>query len=625
MARRGIEMSRVRDITKFLDNTLRTNEDKKGLRPSTTSTLDSAAVLSMKSSSGMSVFSSLDSLPVAGLTAGQQAYITGNSKLYISNGSGWYNTAIVNATPALTLSQSGTIALASDGSTTVIRLTATDSDNDPDNLTYSIESGGDFFKMGTIVQDSAKQFTITPRSSDSATTLGNDGSATITFKASDGVNVASVQNTFTLSFVTNWATATLTETKRRDSVTDLADGDALGYMNSDFNLDGTYLAVGAPKDTGPGNEDDAGGCHVFHYNGTAWDQGTKISVLGMDASAYGAFGSTVSLNDDGDVLALGHGLYNTQQGGFHIYTRGKDSLGAGWTRRGVFTVTGTGNYYNAGGGSYEGFLGGPKISGNGLYVIISRRVESTSYGESYIFVKGAEWYTWTQQAVLRRTGRAAGDYFGQSADINKTGEYSIVGADQAGAPSNAGVAIIHLRTGTSWAQQAELTPSDGAGGDRFGADVAISGDGLYAAVTAYEDDESYNGSGSVYIFVRSGTSWSQQAKLHLGAAGAAGAHFGQSIDMNDDGDLLTVTDGGNNTNTVGTLYIYKRDGTSWSKVKELQASDAGDGDTPAGASAQYYGFGSHCSISADGNVVCGTAYPADHTDYRGAVYIWNPS
>ena len=159
--------------------------------------------------------------------------------------------------------------------------------------------------------------------------------------------------------------------------------------------------------------------------------------------------------------------------------------------------------------------------------------------------------------MLRRTGRAAGDYFGQSADINKTGEYSIVGADQAGVPSNAGVAIIHLRTGTSWAQQAELTPSDGAGGDRFGADVAISGDGLYAAVTAYEDDESYTGSGSVYVFVRSGTSWSQQAKLHLGAAGAAGAHFGTSIDMNDDGDLLTITDGGNNTNTVGAL-VYSR-------------------------------------------------------------------
>ena len=615
-------MSRIRDITKFLDATHTTNPDLKGIRPNTTSTIDSAVINTMKSGSGMSVFSTLDSLPVAGLTAGQQAYITGSSKLYVSNGDGWYNTAIVNATPTLTLSQSGTIALATDGTTTVvIKLNGADSDNDPDNLTYSIESGGDFFKMGTIVQDSARQYTITPRSSDSASSLGNDGESTITFKASDGINQATVQNTFTLSFGTNWASGTLTETKRRDSVTDLSNGDKFGYMNSDLNEDGTYLAVGAPGDTGPGSEAEAGGCHVFYYDGSSWDQGTKISVLGMDAGAYAKFGSAVSLSDDGSVLALGHGLYNTQQGGFHIYTRGKDSLGAGWTRRGIFTVTGTGNYASAGGGSYEGFLGGPKISGDGLYTVISRRVADSNSGRAYVFVKGAEWYSWTQQAELSRGGsKASGDYFGQSVDISKNGDYVVVGADHA---STGGVANIFLRTGTSWAAQAEVTASDIASGDRFGHDVCINGDGSYIAVTAFEDDESHAGSGSVYVFVRAGTSWSQQAKIHLGSDGAAGAHFGQSIDMNDDGDLLTITDGGNNTNTVGTLYIYERSGTSWSKIKELQASDAGDGDTPAGAAAQYYGFGSHCSISADGNTVCGTAYPGSHADNRGALYIWN--
>jgi len=620
-------MSRVRDITKFLEETRKTNTNLKALRPSTTSTIDSAAVLSMKSASGMSVFSSLDSLPVAGLTAGQQAYITGNSKLYISNGSGWYNTAIVNATPALTLSQSGTIALASDGSTTVIRLTATDSDNDPDNLTYSIESGGDFFKMGTIVQDSAKQFTITPRSSDSATTLGNDGSATITFKASDGVNVASVQNTFTLSFVTNWATATLTETKRRDSVTGLADGDRLGYMTGDISGDGLYVGIGAPRDTGPGSEDDAGGAHVFYYDGSAWDQSTKLTVPASDAEAYGHFGSAMSLNDDGSILAVGHGRYGTQEGGFHIYTRSGTGAGT-WTEQGVFTPTETGAYGNVT-HSYEGYLGGPKLSGNGQYVIVSQKAYSSSTGRAWIFTGSGS--SWSQQALISASGATyvgTADYWGEAVDMNKTGEYVIVGATQAGKPhlyQRIGFATIHLRSGTSWSQQAVLAPGDGITNKMFGRTVCISGDGLYAAVGAINDAESYTDSGSVYVYVRSGTSWSQQAKIHLGSDGAANAHFGQSIDMNDDGDLLVISDGGNNTNTVGTLYIYKRDGTSWSKVKELQASDAGDGDTPAGAAAQYYGFGSAVMISGNGNVVAGTAHPGSHADYRGAVYIWNPS
>ena len=615
-------MSRIRDITKFLDATHTTNPDLKGIRPNTTSTIDSAVITTMKSGSGMSVFSTLDSLPVAGLSAGQQAYITGSSKLYVSNGDGWYNTAIVNATPTLTLSQSGTIALATDGTTTVvIKLNGTDSDNDPDNLTYTIESGGDFFKMGTIVQDSARQYTITPRSSDSATTLGNDGSSTITFKASDGVNQATVQNTFTLSFVTNWASGSLTETIRRDSVTGLADGDRMGYMSGDLSGDGLYFAVGAPRDTGPGAEDDAGGAHVFYYDGSSWDQSTKITVPADDAEAYGHFGSAVSLNDDGTIMAVGHGRYSTQKGGFHIYTRSGTGAGT-WTEQGVFSPSSAGSYALVT-ASFEEYYGGPKISGNGSYVIVGRRTApSSSTGAAYIFTGSGS--SWSEQATLTRTGGATSDFFGQSVDINKTGEYAVVGADRGGG-NPAGYAVVFLRTGTSWAQQAELTPSDGASGDRFGHDVCISGDGLYVAVSSFEDDESHTGSGSVYVFVRAGTSWSQQAKIHLGSDGAAGAHFGQSIDINDDGDLLVITDGGNNTNTVGTLYIYQRDGTSWSKIKELQASDAGDGDTPAGAAAQYYGFGSHCSISGNGNVVAGTAHPADHTDYRGAVYIWNPS
>ena len=600
-------MGRIADIATMLGKTALNN-------PNNSRLLDSAQIPVTSPAISVEYFNTLDSLPSSNLTAGDQAFVQATQRFYVSNGGGWYNVALVNTNPSLTISPSGAIALNTDGSTTTITLIAIDSDNA--NLTFSVESDGTFLGMGNIAQDSSV-FTITPFSSDSAT----QSSSTLTFKVTDGIGIGSGTSALSLSFVTNWATATLTETIRRDSVTDLADGDAFGYMNSDLSGDGLYLAVGAPKDTGPGSEDDAGGAHIFYYNGSAWDQSTKLTVPADDAGAYGAFGSAVSLNDDGSIAAIGHGLYSTQRGGFHIYTRSGSGAGT-WTEQGVFTVTGTGNYANAGGGSYEAYLGGPKISGNGSYVIIARRVApTTNTGAAYIFTGSGS--SWSQQATLTRTGGATGDYFGQSVDINKTGEYAVVGADRGG--SGVGFANVFLRTGTSWAQQAELTPSDGASGDRFGADVSISGDGLYAAVTSFEDDESYSGSGSVYVFVRAGTSWSQQTKIHLGSDGAAGAHFGQSIDMNDDGDLLVITDGGNNTNTVGSLYIYKRDGTSWSKVKELQASDAGDGDTPAGAGAQYYGFGSHCSISGNGNVVCGTAYPASHADNRGALYIWNPS
>ena len=163
------------------------------------------SLLNTGSSVGVSVYSSLNNLPTTGLTSGDQAYVTENSRLYISNGTGWYNVAVINATPSLTLSASGTITLDSLNRTpTVITMTATDSDNADANLVLSIESGGDLFKLATVSQDSSV-VTITPRTEDSATALGFDGAATLTFKASDGINQATIQNTFTLTFEADWS------------------------------------------------------------------------------------------------------------------------------------------------------------------------------------------------------------------------------------------------------------------------------------------------------------------------------------------------------------------------------------------------------------------------------------
>ena len=144
---------------------------------------------------GLTVYATKEDLPASGLTAGDQAYVSGNRRLYVSNGSGWYNVALVNATPTLTISPSGAIELSSEGTNTVITLTGTDSDNAVDGLTFSVESDGSFAGLGTLSQDSSV-FTITPLSEDSATTT----SSTLTFKASDGINFGSGTSAISLTF-----------------------------------------------------------------------------------------------------------------------------------------------------------------------------------------------------------------------------------------------------------------------------------------------------------------------------------------------------------------------------------------------------------------------------------------
>jgi len=175
-------MSRNSDIAKILGRTEAANA--------------SNVALGTGDGSGLVVYSTLEDLPASGLTSGDQAYVTATNRIYVSNGSGWYSVALINATPTLSISPSGAVELATDGTTpTVITLTGADSDTALGALTYSVESDGSFANIATLSQDSSV-FTITPLSEDSAT----PGSSTLTFKVSDGVSFGSGTTTVSLSF-----------------------------------------------------------------------------------------------------------------------------------------------------------------------------------------------------------------------------------------------------------------------------------------------------------------------------------------------------------------------------------------------------------------------------------------
>ena len=189
-------MSRSRDIAEFLGKTESANTTNVALLNTTSNVgLDSAQVSSIANAAGLTVYATKENLPASGLTSGDQAYVTDTSRLYISNGSGWYNVALINATPSLTIDPTGVIELSKVGATTTITLTGTDSDNAVDGLTFSVDSDGNFGGMGTISQDSSV-FTVTPLSEDSATT----SSSTLTFKASDGISFGSGTSILTLTF-----------------------------------------------------------------------------------------------------------------------------------------------------------------------------------------------------------------------------------------------------------------------------------------------------------------------------------------------------------------------------------------------------------------------------------------
>jgi hypothetical protein len=119
------------------------------------------------------------------------------------------------------------------------------------------------------------------------------------------------------------------------------------------------------------------------------------------------------------------------------------------------------------------------------------------------------------------------DYFGRSVSIS--GDYAVVGAygDDIGAEANQGSAYVFIRSGTVWTQQAKLTV--GLANDFFGFSVSISGSTIIAG--AYGDNIGANiNQGSAYIYTRTGTIWIYQAKL-TASDGDFDDRFGASVSI----------------------------------------------------------------------------------------------
>lgn len=143
-------------------------------------------------------------------------------------------------------------------------------------------------------------------------------------------------------------------------------------------------------------------------------------------------------------------------------------------------------------------------------------VGSPSSGAAYVFVRSGT--KWSQQAELTNRHVSGAANFGDSVAIY--GQTAVIGAQ--GKNSYTGAAYVYVRSGSKWSRQAKLTASDAAVGDQFGTAVAINGS---TAVIGARDASS---TGAAYVFVRSRSRWSQQAKLTASDA-AADDEFGYSV------------------------------------------------------------------------------------------------
>jgi hypothetical protein len=361
-----------------------------------------------------------------------------------------------------------------------------------------------------------------------------------------------------------------------------AEGDQFGFSVA-ISDDGNTIAVGANAEDSNasginGNEDNdsaetSGAVYLFARTGTTWSQqaylkasnnlpapprgrGARVGAPGEPTSGPPPgpavffpmqFGYAVSLSADGNTLAVGA--------------------------------------FDEGGASRE--INGSQAFGRG------------GSGAIYVFTRGGG--TWTQQAYIKASNAEAQDSIGAALALSDDGNTLLAGAidedclatgvnppeanttcaNDAEKDTSAGAAYLFHRTGTTWAQEAFIKPSNTGNDDWFGSRLTISGDGNTLAIPAQLEDSDAKGidgeqkndrameSGAVYLFRRVAGQWTQIAYVK-GSNTDAFDEFGSSVALNRDGTILASgargEDGGakgvngnqrdNSADEAGAVYIF---------------------------------------------------------------------
>jgi len=169
----------------------------------------------------------------------------------------------------------------------------------------------------------------------------------------------------------------------------------------------------------------------------------------------------------------------------------------------------------------------------------------------------------TEDAKLVPLDGSAGALFGSSVAVS--GDTAVIGA--CGEKFSAGSAYVYVRSGSSWTQQAKLMAPSPDYYDRFGCSSAISGDTII--IGAWGDDAER---GSAFVFTRNGTTWTLQQ--HVTAVDAdPGDRFGVSVALS--GDTVAIgsyldDDAGMD---AGSVYVFTRSGVTWAQEAKFTASD----------------------------------------------------
>ena len=293
-----------------------------------------------------------------------------------------------------------------------------------------------------------------------------------------------------------------------------------------------------------------------------WSQTQELTAIDGVSNNY--LGATVAMSGTTAMVSAFHRTVgsNANQGTVYIFSES----GGAWSQSAELTASD--------GASGDLFGEGIALSGSVALVGAPGKNVSGNAGEGVVYEFNKSGSSWTQAAEFTDTGGAANDNFG--AALALWGSTLIVDAatKTVSGHSGQGAAFVFTESGGSWSQSAELTASDGAAGDEFGAtSVAIAGSTVVVGARTHTvSGHSYQG--TAYVFSGGGSSWSQTAEL-TSSDGVANDFFGTAVATSGSTVMVGAPDHTVSGHEEGTVYVYNTSGGSWVLTSELTSPSSG--------------------------------------------------
>ncbi|EQA35310.1 FG-GAP repeat protein [Leptospira inadai serovar Lyme str. 10] len=293
-------------------------------------------------------------------------------------------------------------------------------------------------------------------------------------------------------------------------------------------------------------------------------------------------------------------------------------------------------------------------------------------GAAYIFVRIGT--TWTHQAYLKAPNASNADQFGSAVAIN--GDTVVVGSSGEDSNTttiingsnlsstndsgnNVGAAYVYIRSGSNWTHQAYLKAPNGFNLDSFGNSVTIDGNtiaigakmesstttSIISGADLSATNRNGSGNGAVYVFVRSGTTWTHQAYLKASNASNSDS-FGSSVAIKGNTVVVGSPSESSDTNSIihgpnlgatnnagsnnGAVYVFERVGTIWKQDAYLKAPNSSNQQT-FGTSVGIFGnlivAGAPGETSTTNTIIHGSDLNSTNREgfFNGAVYVFERS